>query len=303
MPLDALRLNFDSSNLFALNLVLGLIMFGIALDLKLADFRNLAAFPRAVFAGMLGQFVLLPALTLALVCVASPAPSIALGMFLVAACPGGNVSNFLTHLAKGNTALSISMTAVSTAAAVLMTPLNFAFWASRPAATQQLLTQIALNPWELCRAILLILGLPLAFGLFLAQRFPQVAARARKPMKYFSIAAFVLFIAAAFTANFQNFLDYVGRVALLVCLHNAAALAAGYGAAFVLRLPERDRRAVAIEVGIQNSGLGLGLIFTFFGGLGGAALVAAWWGIWHLISGSALALFWSRRAPEAVVAS
>ncbi len=297
MPLDAIQLNFTDSNLFVLNLVLGLIMFGLALDLKLADFIGIAAFPRAILAGMLGQFVLLPALTLALVQIIKPAPSIALGMFLVAACPGGNVSNFLTHLARGNTALSISMTAVSTVAALFMTPLNFAFWAAQYPATQKLLTQIALNPWDMCRAILLILGLPLALGLLLAQRYPSFAQRARKPMKYFSLIVFALFIVAAFSANLQNFLEHVRHVAFAVFLQNALGLAGGYCAAYALRLKESDRRAVAIEVGIQNSGLGLGLVFGFFGGLGGAALIAAWWGIWHLISGGLLALFWSRREP------
>ncbi len=297
MPLDTLQLNFTESNLFALNLVLGLIMFGIALDLKPADFMSIATFPRAICAGMLGQFVLLPALTLALVQIIKPAPSVALGMFLVAACPGGNVSNFLTHLAKGNTALSISMTAASTVAALFMTPLNFAFWAAQYPGTQKLLTKIALNPWEMCSAILLLLGVPLALGLLLAQRYPNFAQRARKPMKHFSMVVFALFVLVAFSANWQNFLTHVRHVAFAVCLQNALALGGGYFTALVLGLKEKDRRAVAIEVGIQNSGLGLGLIFNFFGGLGGAALIAAWWGIWHLISGGLLALIWSRHEP------
>ena len=298
MPLDALQLNFNEANLLVLNFVLGLIMFGIALDLQLTDFMNIAKFPRAMLAGMLGQFFILPALTFVLVQILKPAPSIALGMFLVAACPGGNVSNFLTHLSRGHAALSISMTAISTVAALLMTPLNFGFWAAQYSGTQQLLTQIALNPWEMCRAILLILGVPLALGLLLARRFPNFAQRARRPMKYFSIIVFVLFIVIAFGANWQNFLTHVRHVAFAVCLQNALALGGGYFTAFVVGLGEKDRRAVAIEVGIQNSGLGLGLIFNFFGGLGGAALITAWWGIWHLISGGLLALFWSRREPN-----
>jgi BASS family bile acid:Na+ symporter len=297
MPLDALQLNFNDSNLFALNLVLGLIMFGVALDLKLADFINIAKFPRAVLAGMLGQFVLLPALTFVLVQILQPAPSMALGMFLVAACPGGNVSNFLTHLGRGNTALSISMTAISTVAALIMTPLNFGFWAAQYSGAHRLLTKIALNPWEMGSAILLILGAPLALGLLLAQRYPDFAQRARQPMKRFSILVFALFIVIAFGANWQNFLTHVRYVAFAVFVQNALALAGGYFTAMFLGLEEKDRRAVAIEVGIQNSGLGLGLIFNFFGGLGGAALIAAWWGIWHLISGGLLALFWSRREP------
>lgn len=297
MPLDTLQLNFDSSNLLALNFVLGLIMFGVALDLKVADFTSIAKFPRAILAGMLGQFLLLPMLTFALVQIMQPAPSIALGMFLVAACPGGNVSNFLTHLSRGNTALSISMTAISTVAALIMTPLNFGFWAAQYPATQTLLTEIALSPWEMGRAILLILGVPLALGMLFARRYPRLAERMHVPMKRFSLIVFASFIVIAFGANWKNFLTHVRHVALAVCLQNALALACGYFTALFLGLKERDRRAVAIEVGIQNSGLGLGLIFNFFAGLGGAALIAAWWGIWHLISGGSLALFWSRREP------
>ncbi|MBX7059423.1 MAG: bile acid:sodium symporter family protein [Leptospirales bacterium] len=297
MPIDQVRLNFNPASLTALNIILGFVMFGVALDMKLADFRNAWRSPKPILIGLFAQFVLLPAATFGLVWLIRPAPSIALGMFLVASCPGGNISNFLTHLARGNTALSVSMTAVSTFVATFMTPLNFSLWAGLYAPTQALLRDFTLDRWEMLLAVFLLLGLPMSIGLFVSQRFPAFSHRLKTPMRYLSIAIFGLFVIGALAANFRYFLDYVGYVVFFVMLQNGAALFSGYAAALLSRLPEGDRRAVAIEVGIQNSGLGLILIFNFFDGLGGMAIIAAWWGIWHILSGLSVAFWWRRRAP------
>jgi len=295
---DLVRLNFNQQSLILLNIILGLVMFGVALDLKVSDFRGLVRLPKAVLIGMLGQFVLLPAFTFLLVLAIRPVPSIALGMILVAACPGGNVSNFLTHYARGNTPLSVTMTALSTIAAIVMTPFNLAFWGALNPQTAHVLRAVAVSPLEMVLAVLLLLGVPMAAGLFVSHRLPSIAARLRVPMRRFGLIAFGLFVVGALAANWRYFLDYVGYVVFAVFLHNALALATGYWAARLARLPERDRRAVSIEVGIQNSALGLVLIFNFFGGLGGMAIVTAWWGVWHLISGLTVATWWSRRAPQ-----
>ena len=299
---DLVRLNFNPQSLALLNAILGLVMFGVALDLKLADFRGVLTLPKATLIGMLGQFVLLPAFTYLLVLAIRPAPSIALGMLLVAACPGGNVSNFLTHHARGNTPLSVTMTALSTIAAIVMTPFNLSFWGGLHPQGAQILREVALNPAEMVVAVLLLLGVPMAAGLFVSHRLPRLAARLRKPMRWFGLVALGLFVLGALAANWRYFLDYVGYVVFAVFLHNALALATGYWAARAAGLPERDRRAVSIEVGIQNSGLGLILIFNFFDGLGGMAIVTAWWGVWHLISGLTVATWWSRRAPAPAAA-
>ncbi|OGA22898.1 MAG: symporter [Betaproteobacteria bacterium RIFCSPLOWO2_02_FULL_67_19] len=300
--IDLVRLNFNPQSLALLNAILGLVMFGVALDLKLADFRAVAAIPKATLIGLLGQFVLLPAFTFLLVLAIRPAPSIALGMILVAACPGGNVSNFLTHYARGNTPLSITMTAFSTLAAIVMTPFNLAFWGGLHPEGAQILREVALNPLEMVAAVLLLLGVPMAAGLFVSHRMPRLAARLRKPMRWFGLVALGLFVVGALAANWGYFLAYVGFVVFAVLLHNALALATGYWAARLAGLPERDRRAVSIEVGIQNSALGLVLIFNFFDGLGGMAIVTAWWGTWHLISGLTVATWWSRRPPAPAAA-
>jgi BASS family bile acid:Na+ symporter len=294
-PVDEITLNFSSGTILLLNIILGFIMFGIALDVKVADLQQVIRTPRGPVIGLLAQFLALPALTYGLTQVIDPAPSIALGMILVGSCPGGNISNFIAHIASGNTMLSIGMTAVSTIAATVLTPLNFAFWGSLDADTSALLTEVSLDPVQLVVTIGLLLAVPVAAGMLLRHRRPELADRLYKPMRNASMVFFVLFVIAAFVGNWQNFLDYVGLVVLAVLVHNALALSAGYGAAAASRLPERDRRAIAIEVGIQNSALGLALIFSFFDGLGGMALVAAWWGIWHIISGMALAKFWGSR--------
>lgn len=292
---DQLRLHFDPQSLVLLNAIMALVMFGVALDLRVQDFRRVIDTPRAPFIGLVCQFVALPALTYGLIILVRPAPSLALGMILVAACPGGNMSNFFTHLAGGNTALSVTMTAVSTTMALIMTPFNLTFWGHLHPRTSALLHEVDLNPMHVVLTVGAILVLPLFAGMTVARRAPALAARLRRPMRIFSIAVFASFIVIAFAANFDNFLTYIGQVFLIVMVHNGLALLTGYAAGRGLGLPVRDARAVSIEVGIQNAGLGLALIFDFFAGLGGMALVAAWWGVWHLITGLSLGLYWSRR--------
>jgi len=297
--IDLVRLNFNPQSLFALNVILGFVMFGVSLDLKPEDFKEALRTPRALVIGLLGHHLVFPALTFLLVLALHPRPSIALGMILVASCPAGNISNFLTHFARGNTALSVSISTLSTLTAIVMTPVNIAFWGGMYRPARPILHQVAMNPLDMFLQVLLLLGLPLAAGLFVSRHWPGFTARARKPMKIFSLIFFLVFVLAALGANWRYFVLYVGMVVGVVFIHNASALAMGYGMATAVRLPERDRRAVAIECGIQNSGLGLILIFDFFGGLGGMAVITAWWGIWHIIAGLSLATFWSRRPTPA----
>jgi BASS family bile acid:Na+ symporter len=299
--IDAVQLNFSPTTLHLLNAILGIVMFGVALDLRAEDFRRVLDRPRPVLIGLAGHYVVFPAFTFMLVLLIKPPPSVALGMMLVASCPAGNISNFLVHLARGNTALSVSISSASTVLAVVFTPLVLRFWGSMYAPTRAILRAVAVDPVEMFVTIFLLLGLPLAAGMYVQRRWPVLTERLRVPMKRLSIGIFVAFLVLALAANWQYFVKYVGRVVFAVFVHNALALTTGYWTAAAFGLPVRDRRAVSFEVGIQNSGLGLILVFTFFGGLGGAAIVAAWWGIWHVIAGLSLATFWSRRplpAPE-----
>ena len=289
-----MRLALEPGSLLALNIILALLMFGVALDLKPADFSAVARAPAGPLTGIATQLLLLPPATFFLIQLIDPIPSVKLGMLLVAACPGGNVSNFLVWLAGGNTALSVSMTAVSSSAAVFTTPFNLALWASLDPETRALLADVAVSAGDMFTTIFVLLGLPLAAGMLLRMRYPQLSARIHRPLRMVGGCVFLAFIVLAFYRSREYLSVEVVPVLFIVIVHNALALGLGYTAARLLRLPPRDRRAISIEVGVQNSALGLALIFNFFADLGGTALVAAWWGTWHLVGGFGLAMIWSR---------
>lgn len=303
MNVDEVTLSFGSGSLLALNVVLAAIMLGIALDTSVDDFRRALRAPKAITVGIAAQFLALPAVTWLLTVLLDPAPSIALGMILVACCPPGNISNVLTHRAGGDVALSVSMTAVSNLLAVVLMPINFAFWGSRSDETRALLRAVELDGLDMVVQIALIIGLPFVLGIWAAQKAPGLAARAQPWVKNGSLLALVAFIVAGLAGNAAAFLDYIGLVLLAVFLHDAIALGLGYLCGWASGLTEYSRRAVSFEVGIRNAGLGLGLVVTFFDGLGGMAIVAGWWGIWDILAGLILATVWSRRtAPRKAVA-
>ncbi len=293
-PVDDVVLNFSAGSLTLLNGILAVVMFSIAIDLAPGDFRRLARGPKPVLTGLVSQFVVLPVLTFAIVLALQPQPSIALGMILVAACPGGNISNFITHRAGGNAALSVSLTAFSTVAAIFLTPLNIAFWGGLYAPTREILRATAIDPVSVAITVGLMLVLPLVLGITLNMRRPDITAKLRSPLQWISMGIFIAFVVLALAANWAYFLQFAGLVAGLVVLHNGLALAGGHVTARLAGVSPFDRRAVTIETGIQNSGLGLVLIFGFFQGLGGMAVVAAFWGIWHILSGIALARVMAR---------
>ncbi|WP_192349880.1 bile acid:sodium symporter family protein [Algoriphagus sp. Y33] len=293
--LDSIQLNFSSGDLLLLNLALALIMYGVALDLRLEDFNYLVKNPKGFFLGIFSQFLLLPFLTWCLVLIMQPPPSVALGMFLVAACPGGNVSNFLTNLAEGNTALSISLTAFSSTISIMSTPLNFALWAGFYAPTSNLLREISLDYSDAFSTVALILGVPLILGIITHRYAPTFAEKASRILKPLSILIFASFVVIAFAGNFDLFTRYISLIFLWVLAHNFVAMGSGFITGKIFKLPLADVKTLTIETGIQNSGLGLVLIFTYFDGLGGMAIITAWWGIWHLISGMTISSLWKSK--------
>ena len=293
--LDDVVINFNREGLWVLNIALAVIMFGVALNITLDDFKQLLKQPKPVLVGILSQFFLLPALTFVLVNILQPKPSIALGMIMVAACPGGNISNFFTHLAKGNTALSVSLTAFATFLAMIMTPFNFQFYGSLYEPTSQIIKSVELHPIELVKLVLLILGIPLVIGMFLRHKKPKLSVYLSKILKPLSILVFVIIVIIAFSNNIDVFNKYIDHVLLIGISHNILALLLGLSVAKLFKLSRKDQKTLTIETGIQNSGLGLLLIFTFFNGIGGMAILAAFWGIWHIVSGLTLATYWSTR--------
>jgi bile acid:Na+ symporter, BASS family len=293
--IDQIQLNFNSKGIFIVNLAIGLMMLGVALDLKLDDFKKIVRSPKAPAIGLVAQFILLPAFTFLLTLIIKPHPSIALGMIMIAACPGGNLSNLMTYLAKGNSAVSISMTAVSTLAAIVMTPLNLSLWGNLNPDTAAILEKVSLSPSDVFVTVFIILGIPLIAGMALSRIFPNLADRVRRPFKIFTLLFFILIVTGALAANWKTFMEVIGLIVLVVFVHNALAINLGYWSARLARLDEPDCRAVSLEVGIQNGALGLVLVFNFFEGLGGMAILVGWWGIWHIIAGLITVFIFTRR--------
>lgn len=300
--MDEIKLALDPAAQHVLTGLLALIMFSVALGLKVEHFRGVARRPIVVLGGFAAQIIGLPLVTLALVSLLEPRPSLALGMFVVAACPGGNVSNFLTHLGKGDTALSVTLTALSSAGAFLVTPFSIVFWAGRHAPTEALMNQIGLDATAFLLQVTLMLALPLALGMVVAHRFPAVAHRLMAPLRATSFAILIFFIVAATANNWSHLMTWGHAIVPLVVLHNGCALVLGGAAGLVLRAPPASRKALLFEIGIQNSGLGLVIILGHFTGLGGAILVTAAWGIWHIVSGLILATIMGRAAKRTALA-
>lgn len=298
MNIDDVVLNFTPGTLMILNVVLGLIMLGIALDTTPDDFRVVLRRPKPLVIAILAQLVVLPAVTFGLTLVLPVSASMALGMILVACCPPGNISQVLTHRSGGNVALSVSMTAVGNLIYIFALPLSIAFWGSLRDDTRALLQAVSLNGWQMLVEILLIIGLPFVVGLTVRAKLPTLAKRVQPFVKWFSLIALVGFIVAALAGNWAYFIAFIGVILAVVVIHDAVALAIGWSTAAVGGLGTRERKAMTFEVGIRNAGLGLGLVFTFFGGLGGMAIVAGWWGIWDIIAGLVVAALWARHTKR-----
>jgi len=293
--LDKAVLKFDDINILIMNLSLGFIMFGVALQLKIDDFKRVFSAPKSVLIGFVSQFMALPFLTFLVVWVFKPMPSVAMGMMIVAACPGGNISNFMTSLANGNTALSVCMTAIASVFAVIMTPLNISIYGGLYPPTASILNEVSLEFLAMLKIVGMILLIPLILGMMVRYYKPNIADILHKFTHYGSMIIFGLIIVFAFFANMNLFLKYIHLVIFVVFAHNAIGIFTGFGLARLFKLPSKDQKTLAIETGIQNSGLGLGLIFSFFDGMGGMVIVAGWWGIWHIVSGLSLAYFFRNR--------
>jgi BASS family bile acid:Na+ symporter len=204
-PIDQVHLSFNPQTLTVLNAVLGLVMFGVALELRVEDFKVALRTPKALALGLFGHHILFPAMTYVLIWILQPVPSIALGMILVSSCPAGHISNFLVHYSKGNTALSVSVSALSTVAALFMTPLNFAFWGNLHPITSTLMKEVAMSPWEMLEVIVMLLGVPLVLGMWVARQFPGFAHKAQKPMKVLSLIILLAFIGGGAGCQFPAF--------------------------------------------------------------------------------------------------
>jgi BASS family bile acid:Na+ symporter len=294
-PVDALRINFNPSQMAVLNIAMAFLMFSVALDVKPGDFKKVVQFPKSVGVGLLAQYLLFPLFTLLLIAIFHPPVSIALGMVLVSMCPSGNITNFLVHQAGANVALSVTLNAIIILLASVVTPAGFLFWSQFVPESETLRTSFELHFVDMAWIILQLILAPLLVGMGLNASFPEVIAKIRPWVQRFSLLIFFTILVLALVGNRENLVHYLGFVFLLVAVHNGVALTTGYSMGRLFRLNELDSRTLAFETGVHNTALGLLLIFRFFNGLGGMALVAAWWGIWDLVTGISLANYWKRR--------
>lgn len=302
--IDAINVTLNAGGMNTINIVLAFVMYGVALGIKPKMFVDVFSKPKSVLLGMCCQLILLPLFTflLALALGTSISWTMALGMILVASCPGGNISNFMSSLSKANVELSVSLTAISTALAVLMTPFNFWLYGNlylKVANVAGEVPQLVIPLWDVFKTIFILLGIPLTLGVLTAQYLPKLASKLKKPFQWFSIIFFVAMVVLSFAGNIDAFLKCIKYIFLVVLVHNLLALGIGFCVGTGFKLPIKDRRTLTIETGIQNSGLGLVLLLgtSIFSGLpphGGMLVITAWWGIWHIISGLTVSTIFNR---------
>ena len=306
--LSDLTINFGEGGMMIVNIILAFVMFGVALGIKTSTFKEVFKKPKSVIIGVLMQWVGLPLVTFLVALALNQwiTPMIALGMILVACCPGGNISNFISSLSKGNVELSVSMTAITTALAPIVTPLNFFMWGNLYAyivGVKQNIPELSIPFLPMLYQIMLLLGVPIVLGILFAKYHPNATKVITKPAQVLSILLFVGMVVVSFSQNWQIFIDNIIYVFFIVMLHNACALATGFFGAKLAKLPQKDCRSLTVEIGIQNSGLGLVLLFNpvifppeiWHQHYGGMLLVTAWWGIWHIVSGLTVAYLFRRK--------
>ena len=302
--IDAIQVQLNAGGMNTINIVLAFVMFGVALGIKPAIFIEVFKKPKSVLLGMLCQLILLPIFTclLALALGKAISPMMALGMILVASCPGGNISNFMSSLGKANVELSVSLTAISTALAIFMTPLNFWLYGTvylHFAGVAADVPTLVIPLWDVFKTIFILLGIPLTLGILTSHFLPKVAEKLKKPFLWVSIVFFIAMVILSFSGNMDAFMKCVKYIFLVVLIHNLLALGIGFGVGSAAKVPFRDRRTLTIETGIQNSGLGLALmlgtnIFAGFPPHGGMLVITAWWGIWHIVAGLTVATVFNR---------
>ncbi|MFT4776612.1 MAG: BASS family bile acid:Na+ symporter [Oleispira sp.] len=279
------ELHYDGGQQWILNLTLAMMVLGLALDIHPRNFLKVFKDPKAPAIGLVAQFILLPAFTCGLTLLLDLPAGIELGMILVAACPGGALSNFITHLSGGNTALSISITAISSTLAIVMLPINFVFWASLNPVANALLLNINVSGVDIAQSLLVVLAAPLALGFLMQHHMPNLSKKLHTILKYVSLFALVMFIFLAVFKNYEHFIAQFWLLFIAVFAHNMLAMGTGYAAASFGNLPQADKKAITLEVGMQNSALAIAIVFTQFNGEYGMALISAFWGTWHIVSG------------------
>lgn len=267
-----------------IRIVLGVIMFGMGMTLSAEDFKRVATRPAAVGAGVGAQFVVMPLLAFGIARLLRLPPELAVGFILLGACPGGTASNVITYLARGDVALSVTMTSISTVLSPLLTPLLTLWlaghWMRVPVAA-------------LFVSVLQIVLVPVILGVVARRYFSKAVAKGIEIMPLLSVTAIVAIVGAIVGENAEQILSIGPLIFLGVIGHNGLGLLLGFGVGSVSRFGKAQRRALAIEVGMQNSGLAVALAATHFSPA--SAIPAALFSVWHNVTGPAIATIWLRR--------
>lgn len=275
-----------------LSLVLMTMVFAVAMELRTSDFARVFAMPRTIAIGLLPQFVGLPIATWLITLAFDLPAATEAAMLLVACCPGGSLSNVITHWGRGDTAYSVSLSAVANVLAFALTPFNFAWTMSANPETRSFMQELMLSPMDIASSLLVLLGIPLFIGLWLRHRHPALADRWREPLGRFGLIALLLFIVIGLIRERHLLNAAIVLPFVLVVAHNALGLTLGWVTGILFGLGSGQRRAVTVEAGMQNSGLALGIIALQFDSDLGMVIVASLWGIWHIVSGMSLAFLW-----------
>ena len=268
-----------------INYLLGMVMFGMGLTLNLKDFKIVFSRPKDVVVGCLAQFTVMPLLAWSLTRLFQLDEALALGVVLVGCCPGGTASNVITYLAKGDLALSVGMTGVSTLLAPLLTPLLTWVLAGK---------SVDVDVVSMFLSILWVVILPIVLGLSMKWLWPQLTERLTGYLPAFSSIVIALIVAIIIAANAEKLLAGGGLIVLVVMLHNVCGLSLGYLTGRLLGLSEPKKRAISIEVGMQNSGLASSLATIHFAAYPLATIPGAIFSVWHNLSGAAVAYLYRK---------
>lgn len=267
--------------------LLGIVMFGMGMTLKLDDFKLVLQHPKGVIIGIISQFTIMPLLAFVLAKTFQLPPEIAVGVILVGCCPGGTASNVMTFLAKGNTALSVTITSFTTLLAPIVTPALIYFLASE---------WLPVSFMAMFMSVVKVVLIPIILGILAQIFFKPVVAKSIDILPTISVVAIVLIVAAVVSGSRDKIIESGLLILAVVILHNGLGYAIGYLAAKIFRMDYEDKKAVAIEVGMQNSGLGASLAATHFDPI--SAVPSAIFSFWHNISGPILATYWSKKAGK-----
>ena len=265
-------------------------MFGMGMTMTLGDFKGVLQSPKAVTIGVFAQFIVMPTLAYLLCKIFNLPTEIAIGVILVGCCPGGTASNVITYMAKGNTALSVACTSVSTILAPILTPAIFYVLASQ---------WIDINAMSMLKSILQVVLFPIVLGLLVRAILKNKVDHYIQVMPLISVVAIVAIVAAIIAGSKAQILESGLMILGVVILHNGLGLLLGFWAARIFKLPYTDCKAISIEVGMQNSGLGVALAAVHFALSPITAVPSAIFSLWHNISGSALATYWAAKSDKA----